>query len=324
VKLLITGGTGLLGNNLIRLALARGDTITTLCRSSAEDPSFRGLDVRVCSIDIADAASVEKVFSEGFDAVVHCAAHIHLGWTRRDEGMRINRDGTRNLLTSSLRCNAKFIHVSTVNTLAIGVSNSPADETTLGDGQVPCTYVVTKRAAEHEAMQAAERGQDISIVHPGFMLGPWDWKPSSGRMVQALKGFAPFAPTGGCSVCDPRDVGQAILNAIESGQRARHYILAGENITYLELWRRIANQFGKRGPQITMKAPAKVLGSFFGDLAARITRREGDINSAAIRMSEQFHWYRSDRAIQELGYRFRPADESIRDSVSWLREHHFV
>ena len=72
---------------------------------------------------------------------------------------------------------------------------------------IPCPYVVSKQAGEQAVRQQIEAGLDAVIVHPGLMFGPWDWKPSSGRMMlQVARNFTPMAPTGGCSICDVRDV----------------------------------------------------------------------------------------------------------------------
>jgi len=320
VRLLITGANGLLGNNVARQALERGFEVASVSRSDRHNRAFEGLEIDVFSSDLSDRERLAGVFETGFDAVVHCAAHIHIGWKFLDQGMRVNRDGTQFLLEEAGRRGIKFIHVSTVNTLGLGTQEKPATEDTPVAGLVPCTYVLTKRAAEKAADDAFARGQHVVVVHPGFMLGPWDWKPSSGRMIQALQGFAPLAPSGGCSVCDPRDVAAAVLNAIDRGVSGRHYILGGENLTYLELWRRIASRLGTRGPLTIMRTPAKVLASVVGDTISRFLSDELDVNSAGIRMSSQFSWYCSQRAIDELGYRPRAAEESIRDAVQWLRE----
>lgn len=321
MRILVTGVTGLLGNNVARLALEQGFEVSGLCRSDKNNQAFSGLEIKVHSVDLTDSVGLAQVFEEEFDAVIHCAAHIHIGWQYRDQGMVVNRTGTEQVLSHARRQGIKVIHVSTVNTLAVGEKNLPANEETTGDGQVPCTYVVTKRAAEQVAVEAAANGQNVVIVHPGFMLGPWDWKPSSGRMILGLNGFAPLAPSGGCTVCDPRDVSQAILNAIDRGVAGRHYILGGENLTYLALWQKIAKELGKSGPFTYMRAPGRIIASAVGDALSRLLGREMDVNSAAIGMASQFHWYSSQRAMDELGYQPRSVDESIHDAVDWLRTH---
>ena len=314
----------MLGNNVARMAQKRGFHIASVCRSDRSSRAFEGLDIEVFQTDLADRKSTAKVFENRFDVVIHCAANIHIGWKFLEKGMQVNRDGTQFLLEEAGKHNTKFIHVSTVNTLPVGSKNRIIDEETQGDEQIPCTYVVTKMAAERLADAAAAAGQDVMIVHPGFMLGPWDWKPSSGRMIQSLSGFVPLAPSGGLTVGDPRDVADAILNAIDRGVSGRHYILCGENMTFLELWRRIRTELGMRGPFTYMRPPGRIIAGTIGDMISKFMNSELDINSAAIGMSSQFQWYNSQRAITELGYNPRPAAESIRDAVQWLRNNQLL
>jgi dihydroflavonol-4-reductase len=324
VRVLISGATGLLGNNLVRLALNRGLQVACLTRSVRKGAPFDSLDVDLFQADLADPMTLRKIFENRFDACIHCAAEIHIGWKFLDRSMRVNRDGTKILLEEAGRQGTKFVHVSTVNTLAVGSKEKIVDEETAGDGRVPCNYILSKMAAEKLADEAAAAGQQVVVVHPGFMLGPWDWKPSSGRMISGLQGFAPFAPSGGCSVCDPRDVAEAILNAIPDGISGRHYILAGENMTYLDLWRRICFALGKKGPLTVLRGPGRFAVGLIGDTISRFSRNELDINSAAIAIASQTQWYSSKRAMDELGYRPRPANESIRDAVQWLRQNHLM
>jgi dihydroflavonol-4-reductase len=225
------------------------------------------------------------------------------------------------------RHDRKLVHVGTVNTLAIGSRESPADEETPLDnagGQVPCTYVETKRAGVAEVLKRVDQGLRASIVHPGFMLGPWDWKPSSGRMMLEIgRGWKPICPTGGCSVCDPRDVAAGTIAAIEHGGDAgRQYILAGENWTYQKLWTEMARRMGTRPPLMKAGPLQLRLAGFFGDLWANVTGNEGDVNSAGVKMSSMFHWHDSSRATRELSYQFRDAHESLDASSAWIKEHH--
>jgi dihydroflavonol-4-reductase len=139
-------------------------------------------------------------------------------------------------------------------------------------------------------------------------------------MVQALQRFQPWAPAGGCSVCDPRDVADAILKIASEGGNHRHYILAGENLSYFDLWTRIAKKLDTRPPVVAMRRPARLIGKWIANVVNCFTSNELDFNSAAIAMSQQFHYYSSLRAEQEHGYRPRPVQESLDDSIAWLRE----
>lgn len=320
MRIAITGATGLLGNNVTRLALDQGIEVVAISRNSSTARSLQDLKVDKLDADISHWESLDRI--EGnLDAVIHSAAHIHIGWSQRDQGIQTNKNGTANAIRLARKHSARLIHVSTVNTLAIGSREVIADEQTLGDGQVPCTYVVSKRAAEQEVAEAISQGFDAVIVYPGFMLGPWDWKPSSGRMIMDLrKGAPPLAPSGGCSICDPRDVAQAMLRAIDRAPRGGRYVLAGENWTYFKLWQEITRQFASRSPWTSLRKPGQIVAGSAGDLFGKITGKEPLINSAAIAMSSQFHWYSSKRAIDQLDYNIRPVERSIAEAIEWMRQ----
>lgn len=321
-RTLVTGSTGLVGNNVCRLLLERGDHVRVLARSTSDPRPLAGLDVERFEGDIRNREEVARAVA-GVERVIHCAAHIHLGWKEREFSQQVNVGGTQHVAEAARQAGATLVHVSTVDALAVGQRDRPVDEEAPLVGKVPSTYVVTKRAAEEVIDAEVARGLHAIIVNPGFMLGPWDWKPSSGRMViEVARRFTPVAPSGGCSVCDVRDVAAGILSAAEQGQPGRRYILAGENLTYLDLWRRIAQATGGRGPMMPMGPAIRWLAGAVGDLAGKVTGREPTVNSAAIAMSSQYHYYSSERARRELGYAPRPADEAIRAAWDWLKQHH--
>ncbi len=324
MRILITGATGLLGNNLVRLGIEDGHQVVALVRTQERPAALNELDVELAYGDVTNPESVLHAAS-GVDAILHSAAQIHLGWKSQELSDRVNVEGTQAVIAAAQKERAKLVHVSTVNTLAIGNLEGTTDENTQADGQVPCTYVLSKREAERRTLQAAEQGLEACVVHPGFMLGPWDWKPSSGRMlIEVGKRWTPVSPSGGCSVCDVRDVARGVLLAMERGERGNHYILAGENMTYFDLWTRISRVFGKRPPRGIMRWPTRALVGFLGDLAAKFRGVETEINSAALKMSSQFHCYSSQRARDDLGYTVRPADESIADAFEWFKTHGYV
>lgn len=341
MRVFVTGGTGLLGNNVIRRLVADGDSVVAAVRSVPDPAVFEGLDVQPVQMELTPESpeqsdsheSVERADdSNAFDdivascdAVVHSAAMIHLGWQHRLESMRVNRDATRRIAESCLRFGKKLIYIGTVNTLAVGSSNRHANETTPLDhagGQIPCAYVVSKRAGVAEVQAQVRRGLNAVIVHPGFMLGPWDWKPSSGRMMLEVgRGWKPLSPRGGCSLCDVRDVAAGVVAAMRSDcPSGRQFILAGHNWTYQRLWTEMARRMGSRSPLRSTGPGAEFLAGLAGDLWTRLTGKEHDVNSAGVAMSGQYHWYDSGRAIEELGYQIRNPEETLDDAAAWIRD----
>lgn len=320
---LVTGATGLLGNNVARLLLDRGQSVRVFVRAGASDKPYQGLDVEIAYGDVRNAEEVRKA-CHGVQAIIHAAAQLTIGWSGLDQAHAVNVIGTRNVGEAAREAGIPMVHVSTVDAFAPGSPDQPADEESTGPKPL-CTYVVTKRQAEVQIQELVTQGLNAVIVNPGFMLGPWDWKPSSGRMlVEVATRFMPLAPTGGMSLTDVRDVAAGVLAALERGQRGRRYILAGHNMTYLEAWRLFAEVAGSRPPWGLVPRPLARLAGRAADLWGQLRRQEPVINSAAIQLSELFHYYSSARAESELGYRVRPARESVENAWRWFVDHGYV
>ncbi|MCR9119826.1 MAG: NAD-dependent epimerase/dehydratase family protein [bacterium] len=327
MRVLVTGATGLLGNNVVRqlAELPEKPTVTVLVRNAADNRPFEGLEVQKVTGDLLDRAALAAACKDQ-DAVIHSAGYVHIGWRQMETSQAVNVDGAKNVAIAAREAGAKMVHVSSVNALGMGAVDALADEETPLGGNVPCGYVLTKRESEVVVQEQVELGLDASIVNPGFMLGPWDWKPSSGKMfLEVANNFTPIGPHGGISVCDVRDVAAGVLSAMQKGRAGRRYILAGENMYYFDLWKIFAEVSGTTPPRIRPRGPIlAMIGGFFGDVTTRITGREPELNSAATAMSNQFHYYSSQRAIDELGYQTRPVRESAEAAWKWFVEHGYA
>jgi dihydroflavonol-4-reductase len=197
-----------------------------------------------------------------------------------------------------------------------------SEMTSAGIPKTPCTYVISKREAESVVRLAIDQqGLPAVIIHPGFMLGPYDWKPSSGRMMlEVSKAPLAISPAGGCSLCDARDVASGIVNSVERGRLGQAYILAGENLSYRELWTRMLKTAGKQkvvtSPKHLLNFVSKTL-----DLSMKwLPIPEGDINGAAIAMGQLNHYYDSSKAQRELDYSCRPSSQTLSEAWEWLCE----
>jgi dihydroflavonol-4-reductase len=324
MKVLVTGATGLVGNNVVRLLIERGHTVRVLTRSTSDPRPLQGLPVEHSQGDIRDESSVRQAL-QGMSHVIHSAAQVQIGWSGLELQRAVNVEGTRIVATAARDAGLRMVHVSSVDALGIGTKQQPANEDMPRVGKIACPYVITKREAEDLLRDMMANGLDVTIVNPGFMIGPWDWKPSSGKMLlQIGSRFAPLAPTGGCSICDVRDVAAGIVAALERGRSSTNYILGGYNTSYLEIWRLFARIGGSRPPWMRMGPAQRFIAGRAGDLLGTITRREPDVNSAAVAMSSLLHYYSSDRARAELGYSNRPLEETVEDAWNWFKENSYV
>jgi dihydroflavonol-4-reductase len=321
---LVTGATGLLGNNVVRSLLANGGRVRVLARKQADPRPLAGLDVQVICGDVRDRSAVVEAV-RGADCVVHAAGYVRIGWSGLDTARAVNVEGTRHVAQAALGQGAKLVHVSTIDALGSATSSRPADEDTAPNGGVLCPYCVTKREAEQVVLDLVGEGLHASIVNPAFMIGPYDWKPSSGRMLlQVARGWGLFAPLGTNTYCDVRDVVDGILAALRRGQPGRRYILGGQVLSYFQAWRIFAQVTGGTPPVFPAGPMARMAAGYFGDLTARLTGREPDVNSAATAISGQKRNFTSARAEAELGYRPRPLSEAAAAAWKWFRENGYA
>jgi dihydroflavonol-4-reductase len=317
---LVTGATGLLGNNIVRLLVARGESVRVLVRD-VEHKALAGLSIEKVGGDIRDANSV-RAACEGVTAVIHAAALVRMGWRQPELYQAINVDGTRHVAEACRGVGARMVHVSSTDVFGRCSLTVATDEET-PPGPTPKTpYAMTKRAAEAVMLEQCERGLNGVIVNPGFMLGPWDWKPSSGKIVLAVgRGTAIIAPKGWFSLCDARDVALGVLAARDCGAIARRYILAGETLRFIDGFRLIAEVCQTIRPLMQARRIVASIGGYSGDLWGWLSGSEPDVNSAAVAMARVPKNYSSARAERELGYHRRPLKETIADAWNWFGEH---
>ena len=322
----VTGATGLVGNNVVRLLQSGGMQVRALVRPrpAGIDRSLAGLPIEVREGQLADPAFLREGVA-GASLVVHTAAMVHIGRRHAAEMWKVNVEGTQAVATAARTAGARLVHVSSVDAIGLREDGQPADEETPPGGLHECPYVTTKRAAEEAVLAEVELGLAASIVNPVYMLGPWDWKPSSGRMLlEVAAGKGTFAPPGSNDFVDVRDVANGILLAATRGRIGRRYILGGHRRSYLEAWTLFAQVAGRMPPLALAPSAAVRVAGWFGDLAGMFMKREPDLNSAAAASSLLPHNFSSQRACSELGYRFRSFETTVQDAFAWFVEHGYA
>jgi dihydroflavonol-4-reductase len=325
MRVFVTGGTGFLGNNLIRTLLDQGHQVLAPVRVSSDLRPLQDLQAETLPLNLLDPSEVNLAL-EAVDAIIHSAAQIHIGWRELESSRQANVETTRILANAARRRKIRMIYVSTVDTLAAADPLSVIDETQTEPMKIPSAYILSKREAESLMLQQVAQGLDGVIVNPGFMVGPRDFKPTSGKMMLMLwkQPILFFTPGGGCSVVDVRNVATGIANALGLARSGERYILAGENMSYRDLWRLMAKVMGRRPPVRAMRNPLAAAVGGVGDLLARGLGRELEINSASIRMGQMFHYYSSRKAEQELNYQITSTEAALADAWDWFREQKYV
>src|SRR3989337_3006858 len=166
MKFLITGGSGLLGINLIRHLYSKGHSIVSLDLVEFNYPDMAG-KIRAVIGDIRDE-SIVKDLTKGIDIAVHTAAALPL--YKPEEIFSTDVDGTRILLENAKENKIKrFVHIS--STAVYGIpDHHPLYEDDKLDGVGP--YGKAKILAEEECLKFRKDGLCVPILRPKSFIGP--------------------------------------------------------------------------------------------------------------------------------------------------------
>jgi dihydroflavonol-4-reductase len=319
---LVTGASGFVGAAVMRALLAQGRAVRVLLRPSSDRRNLAGLPVEIRTGALEDHASLLPALA-GCGALFHVAADYRL-WVRDPAAMyRANVEGTRALMQAALAAGVeRVVYTSSVAVLGL-VAEGSADETTpstLEDMIGP--YKRSKFLAE-VAVRALvrERGLPAVIVNPSTPIGPGDVKPTpTGRIiVEAASGRMPAYVDTGLNLVHVDDVAAGHLLAEAKGRIGERYILGGEDLSLAEILHRIAALTGRKPPKLALPIPAIWPIALVAEAFGRLTGREPFVTLDGLRMARHKMFFSSAKAMRELGYAPRPAEQGLADAVAWFR-----
>jgi nucleoside-diphosphate-sugar epimerase len=165
--ILITGGSGFLGINLVRYLLAKG--IKNIIVLDIVDFDYADVKDKVSFIrgDIRDRENLRKAMA-GVDFVIHTAAALPL--YKVEDIYSTDVDGTKNLLAAAEEAQVnRFVHIS--STAVYGIpDHHPLYEDDPLDGVGP--YGKAKIIAEDACREYRKKGMVLSLLRPKTFVGP--------------------------------------------------------------------------------------------------------------------------------------------------------
>jgi dihydroflavonol-4-reductase len=154
-------------------------------------------------------------------------------------------------------------------------------------------------------------------VNPTLVLGPGDIHVTSTRLVRSfLLGRVPAYADGAVNVVDVRDVAVGQLLADARGEIGERYILGGRNFTFDRLFADLGRLSGVDPPLKVPRGLAVASASFLKIGPGRTT-----LSPQEVLAGSQFWTYRSTKAKRELGWKARPHEETLQDTIAWYLEH---
>ena len=323
MNVLVTGGTGFVGANLVRELIADGHSVRVLARRGGDRRALEGCAVEIAEGDLLDAASLRAAVA-GARHVYHAAADYRL-WAPDPRVLyRANVDGTRHLLAAAAEAGAeRIVYTSTVGAVGIPKDGGPGDETTpVSLADMAGAYKASKFLAERVADEWAARGAPVVIVNPSAPIGPWDVKPTpTGKMiVDFLDGKMIGVVDTGLNIVHVRDVARGHILAAQRGRVGERYILGHRDMSLFEIFGALSKMTGLPAPRFRVPYALAWVAAAVMEGLSLITRRPPAVPLTAVRMARKRMYFSSDKAIRELGLPQTPAETALADAVAWFTE----
>jgi len=319
----VTGATGFIGSHLLRRISGEYGKIYILVRKGSLTDNIKWIEGRdnifIVRGDLLQPSTFIDQLSR-CEHVYHTAGFVGTNRMYKDLVFKLNCEASVNLLKAVEKVKPlKVVYLASIYALGKGEKDRPADETieyNLEEFSEKIPYMRAKRIADGFAFELAEKGLPIVFGFPCYCLGPGDIYLSSSRIVLAsMKGLTRFYVDGGINVVDVRDVAEGLFLCMEKGKAGEKYLLGGYNLTFRELLLELS-RFTNCRPYFRLPKGAVKLAGYLAELVFG-EKSIIDYNSALIMC--EYWFYNSDKAKRELGWRVRPLEETLRDSVEWFR-----
>lgn len=321
MKAFVTGGTGFIGQHLIRKLIERGDDVYALARSAASAAILEDMGATAVFGDVTDVASMRDGMA-GSDVVFHLAGWYKIGSDDWMQAETINVGGTRKVLRLAHKLGIpKIVYASTVAVLG-NTKGHIADESFFQGGPFLTEYDRTKWLAHYKvAVPLIEKGAPVIIVMPGGVYGPGDTSILAELMRLFYRGFPVLpGPETTLTYAHVEDVAEGMILAAEKGEIGESYLLTGPAVPLGEMFDFWGYLIGRPAPVLRIPSqfvrPFAPLMGFINNLVPLPSA----FSAEATRMLGVSYVGRSDKAREELGWSTRPLQTGMLETFAWIAQ----
>lgn len=329
MDIFMTGATGLVGAHTAAALLDAGHSLRLLARTPEKAQRWFAQHriatdrVELIAGDMSDAALMETAM-RGCDAVLHAAAMVSVDPRDGDRVYQGNLDGLAAVIGTAIRLKIpNIVYVSSI--AAIFQPGLPRidEHTPLSHSRE--AYMRSKIECEKRVREWQQQGAPIHITYPSGVFAPWD--PGANESTEALKTFlntAMVVTSSGMQVVDARDLAAVHRFLLEHGAPAKaveaRYVVAGHFHPWDEM---VAIVQGITGQRLrVMRAPGAVF-RLFGrlcDVIRKVIPISFPMSTESMIVVTQWSPADNSRIERLSGIRFRPTEETFRDTIAWQVE----
>jgi nucleoside-diphosphate-sugar epimerase len=319
-KILVTGGSGLLGNELIHQLLQQGNTVRAIINRSPILIQHPNLEIISC--DLLDVVTLEDAM-QNITQVYHCAGFVNFSKKNKEILYKLNTEATSNLVNAALRNSVqKLVHVSSI--AAIGRTNDSeiiTEEKKWTNHKSNSIYAQTKHLGEMEVWRGIAEGLNAVIVNPSIILGPGNWNEGSTAIFKKVHTGLDWYSEGINGFVDVRDVANAMIQLMNTSITAERFIVSGHNLSYKEVVFAIADAF-------KVKRPSKKIKPLLAELVWRLesirtffTRQEPLITKETVHTAQSVSNYDNKKLTTALAnFEYHSFEDTIKYTCAVLQQ----
>jgi len=319
-QVLVTGGSGFIGQHLVSVLVARGRQVRVL---DLQPPPPALPKVQYVEGSVLDRDLVDRALS-GVDEVYHLAGLPGMWMPHKNDFHAVNCGGTEVVIAAARKRGiARFLHCSTESIL---FRSSPSEAAVAEDispsaDSMPGPYTRSKMLAEQLAMQAAASGFPVVIGCPTMPIGPHDRNltPPAAMLRHFLGGRLRFYLDFIVNLVDVRDAAAGLVLAMERGRVGHRYIIGGESIPLKKVLRLLAAVSGRRSLLIPVPGRVAEMATVMLEfIADHVTRVPPSGTAEGVRIASRAAALSIEKAQRELGYAPRPVEPALRETIAYL------
>jgi dihydroflavonol-4-reductase len=319
-RVLVTGGTGFIGQHLVTALAAGGRRVRVL---DIRPPICAVPDVEYVVGSVLDPDQVDEALRDV--AEVHHLAGLPGMWIpRKNDFYAVNCHGTEVVVTAARKRGiARFLHCSTESILfrPSPLQDAASESSLLPPREMPGLYTRSKMLAEQFAAQAAASGFPLIIGTPTMPIGPHDHNltPPTAMLRHFLSGRFQLYLDFIVNLVDVRDVAIGLILAMEHGQIGHRYILGGESFSLKKILQLMATISGRRHVSIPVPGRvAEISAAMLEFISDHVTHRPPTGTAEGVRIALRATELSIEKAQRELGYAPRPIEPTLRDTIAYL------
>ena len=313
--ILVTGATGFLGTELIHQLTAQNLKVRALKRIGSTIPELiqNNPFIEWFIADINDPETLADAF-ENITQVYHCAAFISFDPRDKAKLLKVNIEGTSNVVNLCFENQARLVHVSSIAALGNAKKGKQITEKDFWeyDSKVHA-YAISKYEGEMEVWRGVAEGLDAVIVNPAVIIGKNAGFEGSGAIFKLVKEGLKFYTIGATGIVDVEDVAKSMIALMNSDISAERFTLSADNLNYKDFFAEIAQGFGIKAPRTEAKPWMLGIAWRAAKLATIFTRKAPALTRDAARSSFNLSYYSNSKIKTAIQIEFKPLTQSIQE-----------